>query len=108
MEDFELLRNVTVGQYIPTHSVVHRLDPRTKILSAITVVRVRCRSSASVPVCTTRPERMMLIRSESASASARLWELSRMVAPSSLSSRTASWNSASISGSSPDVGSSSR
>jgi energy-coupling factor transport system permease protein len=34
MEDFELLRNVTIGQYIPTHSVVHRLDPRAKILSA--------------------------------------------------------------------------
>jgi len=35
MQDFELLRNVTIGQYIPTDSVVHRLDPRTKILAAL-------------------------------------------------------------------------
>jgi energy-coupling factor transport system permease protein len=35
MENFELLRNVTIGQYIPTDSVVHRLDPRAKLLSAI-------------------------------------------------------------------------
>ena len=34
MENFELLRNVTIGQYIPTGSVVHRLDPRAKLLGA--------------------------------------------------------------------------
>jgi len=32
MEDFELLRNVTIGQYLPTGSLLHRLDPRTKIV----------------------------------------------------------------------------
>ena len=31
MEDFELLRYVTIGQYLPGESIVHRLDPRTKI-----------------------------------------------------------------------------
>lgn len=31
MEDFELLRYVTIGQYLPGDSVVHRLDPRAKI-----------------------------------------------------------------------------
>ncbi len=31
MEDFELLRYVTIGQYLPGGSVVHRLDPRTKL-----------------------------------------------------------------------------
>jgi energy-coupling factor transport system permease protein len=31
MEDFELLRYVTIGQYLPGDSIVHRLDPRTKI-----------------------------------------------------------------------------
>ncbi|MDY7077452.1 MAG: energy-coupling factor transporter transmembrane protein EcfT [Chloroflexota bacterium] len=31
MEDFEFLRNVTIGQYLPGDSVIHRLDPRTKI-----------------------------------------------------------------------------
>jgi energy-coupling factor transport system permease protein len=31
MEDFELLRYVTIGQYLPGDSLVHRLDPRTKL-----------------------------------------------------------------------------
>ena len=31
MEDFELLRYITIGQYLPGNSVVHRLDPRTKL-----------------------------------------------------------------------------
>ena len=31
MEDFELLRNLTIGQYLPGDSVIHRLDPRTKL-----------------------------------------------------------------------------
>ncbi|MCB0128446.1 MAG: energy-coupling factor transporter transmembrane protein EcfT [Caldilineaceae bacterium] len=34
MEEFDLLRNVTIGQYIPTGSAIHRLDPRAKILAA--------------------------------------------------------------------------
>jgi len=38
MEDFELLRNVTIGQYIPTGSVIHRLDPRSKILAAVFLI----------------------------------------------------------------------
>lgn len=32
MEDLELMRFVTIGQYLPTGSWLHRLDPRTKIL----------------------------------------------------------------------------
>jgi energy-coupling factor transport system permease protein len=31
MEDFEFLRNITIGQYLPGNSIVHRLDPRAKI-----------------------------------------------------------------------------
>lgn len=31
MEDFELLRYVTMGQYLPGDSFIHRLDPRTKL-----------------------------------------------------------------------------
>jgi energy-coupling factor transport system permease protein len=31
MENFELIRYVTIGQYIPGTSIVHRLDPRAKI-----------------------------------------------------------------------------
>lgn len=33
--EFELLRNVTIGQYIPLKSIVHRLDARAKLLGAI-------------------------------------------------------------------------
>lgn len=38
MFNFELLRNVTIGQYIPTGSVIHRLDPRTKIVSVALLI----------------------------------------------------------------------
>jgi energy-coupling factor transport system permease protein len=38
MENFELLRNVTIGQYIPTGSIIHRLDPRAKIVAFILIV----------------------------------------------------------------------
>lgn len=33
--EFELLRNITIGQYIPKESVVHRLDPRAKLLATL-------------------------------------------------------------------------
>jgi energy-coupling factor transport system permease protein len=32
MSEFELLRNITIGQYLPTGSAVHRLDPRVKLV----------------------------------------------------------------------------
>jgi energy-coupling factor transport system permease protein len=38
MEDFEFLRNITIGQYLPGESIVHRLDPRTKITILLLVV----------------------------------------------------------------------
>ena len=53
-----------------------------------------------------RPARMMLTRSHSASASARMWLDSSTVRPSARTSRMQSWNTASMSGSRPDVGSS--
>lgn len=33
MASLEGLRHVTIGQYLPTGSVIHRLDPRTKLLA---------------------------------------------------------------------------
>ncbi len=33
-----MLRNITIGQYIPGNSPVHRLDPRTKILSTMALI----------------------------------------------------------------------
>jgi energy-coupling factor transport system permease protein len=38
MDDFELLRNVTIGQYLPGDSLVHRLDPRAKITVLLLMV----------------------------------------------------------------------
>jgi len=32
MKDFDFLRNVTIGQYLPTNSVLHRLHPGTKMM----------------------------------------------------------------------------
>jgi len=50
MSQFELLRNVTIGQYIPTNSVIHRLDPRTKVLAGLIFVLTVSFASAVVPV----------------------------------------------------------
>lgn len=33
--DFEILRNVTIGQYIPADSPIHRMDPRAKLLAVL-------------------------------------------------------------------------
>ncbi len=33
MADFEFLQRINLGEYVPTGSVVHRLDPRARILS---------------------------------------------------------------------------
>lgn len=33
MEEFELLRNITIGQYLPLGSRVHRMDPRAKLVA---------------------------------------------------------------------------
>ncbi len=35
--DFELLRNVTIGQYIPGDTPIHRMDPRAKLLATLFV-----------------------------------------------------------------------
>ena len=52
MEDFELLKRVTIGQYLPTGSIIHRLDPRVKILGvgalAITLIAIQSASGVVV------------------------------------------------------------
>ena len=35
-----MLKNVTIGQYFPGESFVHRLDPRTKLLATIALIAV--------------------------------------------------------------------
>ena len=38
MSEFEFLRNVTIGQYLPTGSIIHRLDPRAKLLGFLALL----------------------------------------------------------------------
>ncbi len=38
MSEFEFLRNVTIGQYLPTGSAIHRLDARARILCAAIIL----------------------------------------------------------------------
>ncbi|MGB8648143.1 MAG: energy-coupling factor transporter transmembrane component T [Anaerolineae bacterium] len=38
MDDFEFLRDMTVGQYLPLDSPVHRLDPRAKLLAFMALI----------------------------------------------------------------------
>lgn len=33
-----MIKNITIGQYIPSSSVIHRLDPRTKIMGTIAFI----------------------------------------------------------------------
>jgi len=40
MEEFRLIQYLTTGQVIPTESVVHRLDPRTRLLGFVGVLIV--------------------------------------------------------------------
>jgi energy-coupling factor transport system permease protein len=50
MSEFELLRNVTIGQYIPTGSIIHRLDPRSKIIAGIFFILAISFGRALIPV----------------------------------------------------------
>lgn len=38
MDEFEFSRGVTVGQYIPGTSIVHRVDPRAKIVAFMVII----------------------------------------------------------------------
>lgn len=38
MGEFEFSRDVTVGQYLPGHSIVHRMDPRAKVVAFCLVI----------------------------------------------------------------------
>jgi energy-coupling factor transport system permease protein len=52
MEDFELMRSITLGQYLPTGSPLHRLDPRVKIVAIglLLIAAVGLRSVAGLLV----------------------------------------------------------
>lgn len=36
--EFELSRNITIGQYLPTGSVIHRMDPRFKLAAFVILI----------------------------------------------------------------------
>ncbi|NHM31338.1 energy-coupling factor transporter transmembrane component T family protein [Neobacillus terrae] len=36
--EFEISRSITIGQYVPTDSYIHRLDPRVKLLLFVVIV----------------------------------------------------------------------
>jgi len=38
VDEFELSRSVTIGQFIPGTSVVHRLDPRAKLIGFVVII----------------------------------------------------------------------
>ncbi len=38
MDEFEFSRSVTIGQFIPGGSVVHRLDPRAKLIAFVIII----------------------------------------------------------------------
>ncbi len=38
MEEFEFQRYITIGQYIPSDSAIHHLDPRTRVVGALMLV----------------------------------------------------------------------
>jgi energy-coupling factor transport system permease protein len=38
MSNFEFSRNLSIGQYLPLNSVIHRLDPRARILGAVIIL----------------------------------------------------------------------
>jgi energy-coupling factor transport system permease protein len=37
MSDFEIMRFLAIGQYVPTGSALHRLDPRVKLLATVII-----------------------------------------------------------------------
>jgi energy-coupling factor transport system permease protein len=37
MSDFEIMRFLAIGQYVPTGSILHRLDPRVKLLAVVSI-----------------------------------------------------------------------
>ncbi len=38
IEDFEILRYITIGQYLPGRSIIHRLDPAVKLFNAMVLI----------------------------------------------------------------------
>ncbi len=48
MSEFELFRNITIGQYLPTDSPIHRLDPRVKLTGGVLLLAAVMFNSSSI------------------------------------------------------------
>ncbi len=48
MSEFEFSRNITIGQYLPTNSPIHRLDPRVKLVGGALLLAAVMFSSSGV------------------------------------------------------------
>jgi energy-coupling factor transport system permease protein len=48
MSELELLRNITIGQYLPTDSPIHRLDPRVKLVGGVLLLAAVMFNSSGV------------------------------------------------------------
>lgn len=51
MKNFEFLHNITIGQYLPTGSAIHRLHPAVKMLAAGLLVAAIIISNDVSPIC---------------------------------------------------------
>ncbi|MBI5034098.1 MAG: energy-coupling factor transporter transmembrane protein EcfT [Chloroflexi bacterium] len=54
MEDFEILRNITIGQYLALDSFIHKMDPRVKLFCFALIV-------AAVTFCTSYMGNVILL-----------------------------------------------
>ena len=45
-----MLKDITIGQYYPANSKIHKLDPRTKIIAAIIFMITIC-SKSILAIC---------------------------------------------------------
>ena len=53
------LKDITLGQYFPGNSIVHRLDPRTKLI-AVVLPNTRGQSPPTAPLATSRRIRTLV------------------------------------------------
>ena len=50
-----MIRDITIGQYYPAKSVIHKLDPRTKLFGTLVFINCRLCGSDGVP-CRNDPD----------------------------------------------------
>lgn len=46
-----MLRDITIGQYFPGHSFIHKMDPRMKIIASVLYIVILFVASARSDCC---------------------------------------------------------